>query len=135
MFGEKLGEKVEKEGKLVLQIETDTQEGEVYVEEGIRDWGVFKSFNISWQEAEGQCVGYGGHLASVTTEGEIIAAENCWIGLKGTEAEGWKWTDGSMAPWINHSSVWNFTNWENGDSYEPEQIKSDQCVKTINDER
>ena len=121
-------EKVKKAGKLVVQIETDTQEGEVFVEEGIRGLGVFKSSNILWQESDEQCAGYGGQLASVTREDEIIAAENCWIGLTGVKGKGWRWTDGSS--W---NSTWNFTNWENGARYKDGQIKSDQCVKTLND--
>ena len=118
-------QKVRKEGKLVVQIETDTQEGEVHVEEGIHNWAVFKSSNIGWEEAEERCVGYGGHLASVTDRSEIIAADNCWIGLKGTKAEGWRWTD---------CSTWNFTNWGTGiSSKTARQIKSDRCVKTLKD--
>ena len=125
-------EKVKKAGKLVVEIVGDTrfgsQEGEIYAEEGIRDWAVFKSDDVLWQEAEARCVGYGGHLASVTRSNEIIAAERCWIGLKGTKAEQeqekgqWKWSDGSALI---------FTNWET--SYKARQIKSDQCVKTLSD--
>ena len=44
-------QEVEKEGKLIVQIETDTQEGEVYVQEGIKRWQIFESPK-SWKDAE-----------------------------------------------------------------------------------
>ena len=115
---------VEKEGGLVVQVETDTQEGEVLVEEGLHKWQVFKSTKKTWQEAEDQCVEYGGHLASVTRREEIVAAENCWIGLNGTQPEGWRWTDGS---------TWNFANWENGNNNTEERVRSNVCIMTQND--
>ena len=110
-------QEVEKEGKLIVKIETDTQEGEVYVEEGIKRWQIFES-QKSWKDAEKKCVEYGGHLSSVTTSEEILSAKDCWIGLNGTESEKvWRWSDGS---------TWNnFTNWENMGR---QNIKKDTCV-------
>ena len=118
-------QEVKKEGKLVVQIEMDPQEGEVYVQEGIKRWQIFDSkFELgkSWNEAEERCVEYGGHLASVTKD-EIIPAGKCWIGSNGTKAEGWRWSDGS---------TWNFTNfWKNG--YTVSKINRDICVVALND--
>ena len=116
-------QKVNKEGKLVVQIETDTQEGDVFVEEGLHKWEVFQSLK-TWQQAEDQCVGYGGHLASVTRRDEIVGAQDCWIGLNGTKDEGWRWTDGS---------TWDFANWANGNVYGKENIHKDCCTRTLSD--
>ena len=68
----------------------------------------------------------------MTTKSEIIAAENCWIGLNGTKEEGWHWSDGSKAN-FNGSTKGDFENWENGARYKADRIESDQCVKTLND--
>ena len=103
-----------------MQIETDTHEGEVHVQEGIKRQQIFE-YQKPWKDAEDKCEEYGGHLASVTTREEIVSAESCWIGLNGTKDQIWKWSD---------RSSWNFTNF-----YDTPSTHADKCVVTLKDGR
>jgi len=97
------------------------------------DWSVFGSacyrlFDTkkSWDEAENQCIGEDGHLASVHSQQEhdfivSLSSEPLWLGAKNDlSSEGaWGWSDGSC---------WLVTAWSGG---EPNGDGGGQnCVET-----
>ena len=66
----------------------------------------------TWRGAESACQLWGGHLASVHSEGENSLVHDlcllaCWIGFSDLEAEGtWRWSDGTPS---------DYTNWQPGE--------------------
>lgn len=68
--------------------------------------------DYTWDQAKTYCEGLGGHLATVTSQGEDdicyqlwknSGAKACWLGATDAELEGvWKW--------ITHEN-WNYSNW------------------------
>ena len=73
----------------------------------------FYSGVTSWGNANSIAKAKGGHLATITSQGEqdAIASNNeidfCWLGATDSESEGiWKWVTGES---------WSYTNWSYGE--------------------
>ncbi|KAH7669884.1 C-type lectin domain family 10 member A [Aphelenchoides avenae] len=77
---------------------------------------LYKSVQITWPQAEAECVSYGGHLTSIEnrTHNNFIfnlpnmkCASSYWTGgnLDRTVAGKWAWVD---------STPWGYTNWATG---------------------
>ena len=68
------------------------------------------SGNKSWDDAQAYCEKVGGHLVTITTEGEanfvktLNGTSNAWIG--GYKDSAWKWVTGE---------AWNYTNWNSNE--------------------
>eukprot|EP00058_Branchiostoma_floridae_P019226 XP_002604716.1 hypothetical protein BRAFLDRAFT_80311 [Branchiostoma floridae] len=90
----------------------DTKPATTYCDDGWVIWEnycyLFRTQELTWQQAENRCSQVGAHLASVRTgqENEFIrshsAARKIWIGLndKGTEGT-WRWTDSTGVGYLN----------------------------------
>ncbi len=74
---------------------------------------LFVPKTCSWQEAKMYCEGLGGHLATITSQGEDEFCyqmwnnsgynEGCWLGATDSKVEGvWEWIT---------SEAWNYTHW------------------------
>jgi brevican len=64
---------------------------------------------LTWQQAEDNCILWGGHLASIKSQAEISLARSfsnvdCWIGFSDQATEGaWVWSDNSTSVY----TTWN----------------------------
>lgn len=83
--------------------------------------------NKSWGEAQADCVAWGGHLAGLSTTGEIADVlpllsgtfEDVWIGGSDTAADGqFKWVNGEPWSYVNGQAPWNHSSEPNGGTNE-----------------
>ena len=85
------------------------------------------SNRAAWDEAESSCVGQGGHLTSVTSQGEHDFLRNLdtenrdtWVGGQDSASgsgRSWFWVDGE---------AYSYNNWKNG---QPTDDTSKNCIK------
>lgn len=74
---------------------------------------IIKERNVSWTQAKQKCIDMGGHLVTITSQGEQDFIESInssndrfWIGGYRDASYNWYWVTGEK---------WNYTNWGSGE--------------------
>lgn len=101
-----------------------TTDSDVFLDpETLRCYLLSYSPNKTWGEAQSDCVAWGGHLAGLSTTGEITDVlpllsgtfEDVWIGGNDTQVDGqFTWVNGEPWSYVNGQPPWNHSSEPNG---------------------